>query len=106
MSDCWRSAQKGGAPNKLGVDFEMYSNEKEFFVRAPKWTSCDYDDCKTHVGYPRDCGATRAVPYQWHLFEGSGGKGQSDVAFYVNTCASCAPNSGRARSGSIDSEVL
>ena len=87
MADCWRSVQKGGAPNKLGVDFEMFSTEKDFFARQPVWKSCDYDDCKSHVGYPRDCGPNGPVDYQWHLFEGGDGRHASgDVAFYVNTC--------------------
>ena len=65
MSDCWRSVQKAGAPNKLGADFDIYSSEKDFFARQPAWTYCNYDDCGNHVGFPRDCGPTGAIGYQW-----------------------------------------
>jgi hypothetical protein len=66
-SDCWRSKQTNGAGNKIGDDFQIFSSEKDFFGRTSSggigggWTSCNYDDCPTHVGYPRDCGPTTPV---------------------------------------------
>jgi hypothetical protein len=87
ITSCWRSKWKSGAPNTLVTDFQMFSNEQDYFDRKG-WTFCIYDDCgdTTRVGYPRDCGPTADVPYQWHGFANGNSHGQSDVAFYISVC--------------------
>jgi len=43
------------------------------------WSYCNYDS--TGIGFPRDCGPTGAVQYQWHNFVT--GQGQQQFAFYL-----------------------
>lgn len=88
ITDCWVSKWKSGAPNAM-TDFQMFSNEKDYFDRSAgltPWKSCNFDDCGGKVGYPRDCGPAGAQAFDWHGFEGGNPKGKTDVAFYVSVC--------------------
>eukprot|EP01043_Picozoa_sp_COSAG02_P041434 COSAG02_NODE_3435_length_6748_cov_4.963303_2_plen_401_part_00 len=89
ITDCWVSKWKSGAPNAIGTDFQMFSNEQDYFDRSAgltPWKFCNFDDCGNKVGYPRDCGLTGAQPYDWHAFEGGKSGGKTDVAFYISVC--------------------
>eukprot|EP01047_Picozoa_sp_COSAG01_P026696 COSAG01_NODE_1729_length_9372_cov_17.444948_2_plen_96_part_00 len=73
-----------------------------------QWTYCDYDDVARHVGYPRDCGPTKAVNCQWHALKGCDTHcGKEDVAFYVNTCGGWSePLSAELRDGTLAWEFV
>lgn len=89
ITGCWVSKWKSGAPNAIGVDFQMFSNERDYFDRSAgetPWKFCNYDDCGHKVGYPRDCGPTGPDKFQWREFEGGLSMGQADVAFYISIC--------------------
>eukprot|EP01052_Picozoa_sp_SAG31_P041364 SAG31_NODE_6253_length_2102_cov_1.213180_2_plen_257_part_00 len=50
------------------------------------------DDCKRHVGFPRDCGPREPVIRMWNCIEGSTASDcQKNTRFYVRTCASALP---------------
>mmetsp|Transcript_24396 Transcript_24396/g.36189 ORF Transcript_24396/g.36189 Transcript_24396/m.36189 type:complete len:1032 (+) Transcript_24396:103-3198(+) len=70
----WSSAN-----NVLNVDFKLYSSMSYALADMMAWTYCNYDD--TNVGFPRDCGPTNMVPYQWMNLASGGG--QRNLAFYV-----------------------
>jgi hypothetical protein len=98
MNDCWRS-EYSGKPNKIGSDFQMFQTEADLVAKSNPWTHCSNDDCGGNhlVGYPRDCGATAAVAFKWHLIKGSifcseqPGFGQGDVSFYISVCGGWTP---------------
>jgi hypothetical protein len=91
MSECWKSKQDSGAGNELGVDFQIFSTEADTNARQPVWKFCNYDDCGSKVGFPRDCGPNGQVRDNWHMFKEGLTNGKSRVAFYVTTCNGWSP---------------
>lgn len=89
MTGCWK--EEG---NKVNADIWLFSSETELLQNDwhPAWRSCDYDDCKSHVGFPRDCGPRAAVIRNWNCLEGSNaGDCQHNTKFYVRTCGGVLP---------------
>lgn len=54
--DCRASSARGPGSNP-----GAYTNNSS---TVKKWSYCNYDD--PGVGFPRDCGVTKHVPYQWN----------------------------------------
>ena len=54
--------------NILNKDFEIYDNLEDMKANKSKWIYCNYDD--TDVGYPRDCGKSQTVDWQWFSLPG------------------------------------
>ena len=54
--------------NLLNTDFEIYSNIEDMEAQHNRWDFCNYND--DDVGYPRDCGKTGLVVYQWFSMPG------------------------------------
>jgi len=52
--------------NVLGRDFKLYSNLMDAIFDRNAWTYCNYND--KYIGFPRDCGPTGYVPWQWSQF--------------------------------------
>jgi len=64
--------------NQLNTDFELYSSMSYAMAGILSWNFCNYDD--RDIGFPRDCGPSRAVGWQWtSLTRG----GKVDYAYYV-----------------------
>merc|ERR1712226_1116152 len=64
--------------NKLNTDFGLYSSMSYALAGILSWNFCNYDD--RDIGFPRDCGPSRAVSHQWtSLTRG----GKPDYAYYV-----------------------
>jgi len=51
------------AGNILGTDFQLYSSWSDLVAGTNAWTFCNYDGIG--IGFPRDCGPTGWVPWQW-----------------------------------------
>ena len=49
--------------NILNIDFNLYSSYEDLKNDKNRWTSCNYDD--PLVGFPRDCGPSSLVTFQW-----------------------------------------
>ena len=89
FTECWK--EEG---NKINADIWMFSTEAELLKGDwhPAWRSCDYDDCKRHVGFPRDCGPRAAVLRNWNCIPGSTMSDcQKNTKFYVRTCGGVLP---------------
>lgn len=56
--------------NKLGLDFNLYTNMADALAGRNHWRFCNYDD--PNVGFPRDCGPHRAVAYPWGAMDSNG----------------------------------
>lgn len=64
------------AGNQFHTDFEIYDNIEDARAGEGAWTSCNFSD-DPHpdhfgVGYPRDCGKTRAYGGRWYPNQGTG----------------------------------
>ena len=57
--------------NKHNVDFALYSSHLDAFYDTNRWTHCNFND--NRVGFPRDCGPTSLVGWQWNAYSRSGG---------------------------------
>ena len=69
-------------PNNIfNVDFKLYSSYADALNDTNSWTFCNFND--PGVGFPRDCGPTGSIGYQWNSFVGRGG--QTNIGFYVET---------------------
>jgi hypothetical protein len=49
--------------NVLNIDFYLYSSWDDLQSDTNRWQACNYDD--TNVGFPRDCGPSSLVTFQW-----------------------------------------
>ena len=58
FTETWASTD-----NVLNTDFELYTSFDDLKQETNKWAFCNYDD--SGVGFPRDCGPTRGVPFIW-----------------------------------------
>lgn len=72
--------------NTFNVDFELYSSYADAMAGTNRWTFCNFND--PSVGFPRDCGPTGAVWYQWTQFDknlarNGHKRGAVHAAFYV-----------------------
>ena len=52
--------------NVLHEDFEIYSSLEDALADENPWTFCNYND--PGIGFPRDCGPTGYVAFQWNSF--------------------------------------
>ena len=77
MKQNWRSAS-----NKINKDFGIFSSYGDALAKKNPWKFCNYDD--PGVGFPRDCGMTKAVGGQWNSDVKKNGKA---VAFYIDMIA-------------------
>ncbi len=66
----------------LNVDFQLFSTLNDALTGSGAWQYCDYDD--PSVGFPRDCGPTGSVWWQWNSWSKGWGD-QPDVAFEIYT---------------------
>ena len=57
------------AENLLNVDFALYSTYEDARDGTDAWTYCNYDD--GDIGFPRDCGPTGHVSYNWNSIKKS-----------------------------------
>ena len=73
--DVWASQD-----NQLNRDFELYSTLDDFAKGINKWTFCNFNDFGGKIGFPRDCGPSGKVDYQWTSLR-SGGK--REYVYYV-----------------------
>ncbi|KAK3278379.1 hypothetical protein CYMTET_13676, partial [Cymbomonas tetramitiformis] len=80
----WRSAD-----NVLGRDFALYSTYVDARAATNAWTYCNYD--ASSIGFPRECGPSGAVRYQWNsnTFHYGWG-GAQNWAFYVEAPGSAS----------------
>ena len=53
--------------NRLNVDMKIYSTYKDALLDQNGWKACNYDD--RGVGFPRDCGPTGLVAFQWNSWK-------------------------------------
>jgi len=75
----WASAN-----NRLNSDFKLYSTFEDAINDRNAWTFCNYDDF-SGVGFPRDCGPTGWVSWQWNSFTGrSGSRNNYQFAYALN----------------------
>jgi len=66
--------------NKLGVDFKLFSAYNDALEGTGNWTFCNYND--EAVGFPRDCGPTGQVSYNWNSYVKDNWRTRQS-AFYV-----------------------
>jgi hypothetical protein len=59
----------GSAGNLLNVDFGLFSSYEDAVSGKNPWKFCNYND--PDVGFPRDCGPSGHVSYQWNTAQGS-----------------------------------
>lgn len=65
-------------------DFGLYSSLSDAINDVNEWTYCNYDDCS--VGFPRDCGPTGYVAWQWNTNDPTrAGTGQQNIQFSIYT---------------------
>jgi hypothetical protein len=57
--------------NTLNVDFALYSTFPDAYYDVNRWTYCNYDD--PGIGFPRDCGPTDKVTWNWNSYYRGGG---------------------------------
>ena len=55
--------------NVLGKDFWIYDSLNDAYAKTNRWSACNYDG--PGVGYPRDCGKSDLVGYQWFAMPNS-----------------------------------
>jgi len=68
--------------NVLNTDFELYSTYIDALSgdTSKRWTFCNFNDLG--IGFPRDCGPTGRVNWNWNSYYRGGGRAQHH-AFYV-----------------------
>ena len=59
--------------NMLNVDFAIYSSHLDAYYDTNRWQYCNYDD--KGIGFPRDCGPSGRVSYNWNSYYRGGGYG-------------------------------
>jgi len=74
--------------NKMGTDFNLYSTMDDARAGANPWNFCNYNDYGAQIGFPRDCGPTRATGWQWNSFKHSGTR--QNYVYYVEPALDCA----------------
>jgi hypothetical protein len=65
MKNNWFSDGKISG-NTFNVDFKLYSTYADAVADTNAWTFCNFDD--PTVGFPRVCGPTGYVGWQWSSF--------------------------------------
>jgi hypothetical protein len=60
----WSDANAG----TLNANFALYSSLAALQSNSGAWTYCNYD---VNVGFPRDCGPSGPVTYEWFDFDGT-----------------------------------
>lgn len=79
--------------NKLGTDFDLYTNEDDLSLSKDKWTYCNYG----HTGYPRDCGPRHHTPNYWFKMLNKGGPiAYKATGFLIYNGAGCPSSVGTA----------
>jgi hypothetical protein len=68
--------------NSFNVDFKLYSSYVDALNDTNSWAFCNFND--PGVGFPRDCGPTSSVSFQWNSFF-SGRRGELNLGFYVES---------------------
>tara|TARA_B100001094_G_C18194140_1_gene809403 strand:- start:2096 stop:4192 length:2097 start_codon:yes stop_codon:yes gene_type:complete len=51
--------------NILGKDFNLYSTMNDYLKKVNKWHFCNYDETKSNIGFPKDCGEEEAIINRW-----------------------------------------
>jgi len=74
----WADNPAGEGTNVLGSDFNMFSTFEDAKSDKNPWTFCNYNA----PGYPRDCGPSGYVPYEWNSLTNGG---ETEYAFYLFT---------------------
>jgi hypothetical protein len=57
--------------NELNKDFSLHSTYIDAYYGSNPWTFCNYNDAG--IGFPRDCGPTGRVNFQWNSYTRNGG---------------------------------
>ena len=60
MKTVWASAN-----NIINQDFKLYSTYSDLINDSNPWAFCNYDDFGSLIGFPRDCGKSGGVGWQW-----------------------------------------
>jgi len=60
MKTVWASAN-----NIINIDFKLYSTYSDLINDTNPWAFCNYDDFGNLIGFPRDCGKSDGVGFQW-----------------------------------------
>jgi hypothetical protein len=60
----WSDANAG----TLNANFALFSSLAAVQSNSGAWTFCNFD---VNVGFPRDCGPSGSVPYEWFDFDGT-----------------------------------
>jgi len=68
------------AGNTWHEDFELYSSYQDALNGSNPWTWCNFND--RNVGFPRDCGPTGRVNYNWNAYNRGGGRAYDSI-FYI-----------------------
>jgi len=77
----WFSDPAGDGKNIRGTDFNLFSSFEDAQNNENPWEFCNYND--GGVGFPRDCGPTGHVSWQWNAMDNP--YGVNDFAFYLYT---------------------
>jgi len=73
--------------NELGVDFNLYSSLDDALTCNNPWQFCNYAEQSTlPVGFPRDCGPTKRVNYNWQSETHGGKKVQWTFGKHAHVC--------------------
>merc|ERR1712226_1531790 len=67
--------------DKFNVDFALYSNYYDAVSNdeSKRWTFCNFND--PGIGFPRDCGPTGHVPWNWNSYYRGGGRANNHAFF-------------------------
>jgi hypothetical protein len=65
--------------NRMNTDFAIYSSLQDALDDTNRWKFCNYND--PGIGFPRDCGATGYVGWQWNSLTRGG---QAHIKYSVH----------------------
>jgi len=76
----WFSDPSGAGRNIRNADFNLFSSFQDAKDNKNPWKYCNYNS--GGIGFPRECGPTSRVTYEWNsMMKG----GESDFVFYLYT---------------------
>jgi len=76
----WYSDPSGAGKNIRNADFNLFSSFQDAKDNKNPWKYCNYNS--GGIGFPRECGPTSRVTYEWNsMMKG----GESDFVFYLYT---------------------
>jgi hypothetical protein len=74
----WFSSNRG-VRNDMNKDFQLFSTFRDAQTNQNPWRYCNYDD--PGVGFPRDCGPSSYVGFQWMAMGHNMGYGWENWSF-------------------------